>query len=97
MGGKGPSLPELQQPAPIDDVLKEQRNEFNDCLPCRLMGSVAFTGLGIYSLWSGTNQLNEREYEILKSGSRFGMKSRRASIYVLSAALVGLGVYRLKN
>jgi hypothetical protein len=62
-----------------------------------MTGSVAFTGLGLYSLWSGTNQLNEREREIIKSGSRFGMRSRRAGIYVMSATLVGLGVYRLRN
>jgi hypothetical protein len=41
MGGKGPSLPELQQPIAIEDVLKEQRNDY-DCLPCRLMGTMLF-------------------------------------------------------
>lgn len=53
--------------------------------------------MGIYSFASGMKQLRERELEILKSGSRFGMRSRRAGIYVLSATLVGLGVYRLQN
>ncbi|CZT22387.1 uncharacterized protein RCC_08257 [Ramularia collo-cygni] len=93
---KNPSLPELEPPINIKDALAEQRSDF-DCLPCRLMGSTAFAGLGIYSYASGMKQLREREYEILKSGSKFGMRSRRAGIYAISATLVGLGVYRLQN
>lgn len=42
-------------------------------------------------------QLRERDVEILRSGTRLGLGARRASIYVLSAALVGLGAYRLVN
>lgn len=59
-------------------------------------GSAAFTGLGIYSYASGMKQLREREREIMKSGSLVGLGPRRGMIYMLSAGLVGLGVYRLR-
>ena len=64
---------------------------------CGLLGSAAFTGLGVYSYASGMSQLRQRELEILKSGTRYGLGARRASIYVLSASLVGIGAYRLVN
>lgn len=60
-------------------------------------GSMAFTGLGIYSYASGMKQLREREMEILKSGSRFGLGARKGGILGISAALVGIGMYRLVN
>jgi len=62
----------------------------------RLAGSAAFTGLGIYSYASGMSQLRQREMEILKSGSMFGMGPRRGAIMALSATLVGMGFYRFK-
>ena len=42
-------------------------------------------------------QLRERELEILRSGSRIGIPARKAGVFVTSAILVGLGVYRLRN
>ncbi|KAK4540398.1 hypothetical protein LTR36_009255 [Oleoguttula mirabilis] len=93
---KQPTLSELSKPADVRTVLAQQEKDF-DCTPCRLMGSAAFTGLGIYSYASGMSQLRQREIEILKSGSRFSLGARKASIYALSASLVGLGVYRLTN
>ena len=60
-------------------------------------GSAVFTGMGIYSYASGMRQLRERNLEILKSGSRFGLGARKGAIYVLSASLVGMGAYRLVN
>ena len=64
---------------------------------CGILGSAAFTGLGIYSYASGMSQLRQRELEILQSATRYGLGARRASIYVLSATLVGIGAYRLVN
>nr|POE56412.1 hypothetical protein CFP56_50956 [Quercus suber] len=55
------------------------------------LGSAAFSALGVYSYASGMSQLREREREILRSGSRFGLGARKGAIYVLSASLVGLG------
>ncbi|OQN96701.1 hypothetical protein B0A48_17125 [Cryoendolithus antarcticus] len=87
------SLPALQQPAPLPSTLSTQRKDY-DCTSCRLMGSAAFTSLGVYSHWSGMAQLRAREAEILRSGSRFGMGIRRMGIWGLSGSLVGMGVYR---
>ncbi|KAK4627355.1 hypothetical protein CLAFUW4_04686 [Fulvia fulva] len=92
-----PSLKELKDQTPLNDVLKEQTAQYDDCLPCRLMGSAAFTGLGIYTWHSGMKQLRERDYEIVKSGTRFGIQARKGAILVTSAVMVGLGVYRLRN
>ncbi|CAK4032557.1 Hypothetical predicted protein [Lecanosticta acicola] len=89
------TLRSLQDDTKIEDVLAQQQKDY-DCLPCRLMGSAAFAGLGIYSYGSGMSQLRKRELEILQSGSRIGMGPRKAGIYVISGILVGLGVYRLK-
>lgn len=94
---KQSNLANLQKPAKLDDVLAKQKDEYEDCMPCRLIGSAAFTGLGIYTYNSGRKQLNERELEILRSGSRFGIGARRFGLVGLSAALVGVGVYRLVN
>ncbi|KAF2169133.1 hypothetical protein M409DRAFT_52419 [Zasmidium cellare ATCC 36951] len=91
-----PTLHDLQSETKLKQVLADQQKDY-DCLRCRLMGSIAFTGLGIYSYASGMKQLRERELEILKSGSRFGLGARRGGIVGMSAVLVGLGVYRLVN
>ncbi|KAK0287436.1 hypothetical protein LTR91_001736 [Friedmanniomyces endolithicus] len=90
------SVQELQQPTSVKDALALQQRDY-DCTSCRVMGSVVFTGMGIYSYASGMRQLREREREILRSGSRFGLGARKGAIYALSASLVGLGVYRLQN
>jgi len=84
------------KPVAIDTSLaKQKREEFEDCTPCRLMGATAFIGMGWYTHYSGVQQLQVREREILKSGSRFGMGARRMGIAGLSVGLVGAGVYRL--
>ncbi|KAF2767061.1 hypothetical protein EJ03DRAFT_161413 [Teratosphaeria nubilosa] len=96
MSDSSPVNDSLAPPAPVKDVIAQQRADY-DCTPCRLMGSLVFTGLGVYTYGSGMRQLREREMEILRSGTMFGMRVRRGSIYALSASLVGLGVYRLVN
>ena len=88
-----PTLAELQKPLPASSIPLD--DEYQDCTPCRLMGSAAFTGLGIYTFYSGRKQLRERELEILKSGSRFGLGARRGAVLGMSAILVGMGVFRL--
>lgn len=90
-------LDRLSQPDKIKDVVSRQNDEYEDCTPCRLMGSAAFTGMGIYTFYSGHRQIQEREREILRSGSRFGPLARKWAIGGLSAALVGAGVFRLFN
>ena len=56
-----------------------------------------FIGLGAYSYHSGENQLQLQRAAILKSGSRFGMKSRQAGITGIAMAFVGMGLWRLIN
>lgn len=90
-----PTLPTT--PLPASETQSQLSAEYDDCLPCRLMGSAAFTGLGIYSYASGMSQLKKQEETILRSGSRFGMAPRKAGIFGVSAVLVGMGVYRLRN
>ena len=85
----------------LNDSLSAQRNEYDDCMPCRLMGSAAFTGLGFYTYYSGRKQLKERKVEIerqlAKGTTRFGLGARRASTVAISALLVAVGAYRLVN
>lgn len=85
----------------LNESLTTQRKEFEDCTPCRLMGSAAFTGLGVYTYWSGRHQLNERKAEISRQvangTTKFGLAARRANLVVISATLVAVGAYRLVN
>jgi hypothetical protein len=92
-----PSTPQLDpSETKLRDTLKAQQKDY-DCTPCRIMGSTAFVGLGIYTYASGTKQLKQQESIILKSGSVFGMRSRHGAILATSAVLAGLGMYRLVN
>lgn len=61
------------------------------------LGASAFIGLGGYSYFSGKFQLQQQEAKILKSGTRFGMRSRHAGITGISLALLGMGLWRLVN
>ena len=100
MPAQNSTLAALQKDPSVSDVEKSGR-EFEDCTPCRLMGSAAFTGLGIYTYYSGNKQLREREMEIMQkvhsSGSRFGIGARRFAVFGTSAVLVAMGGYRLVN
>ena len=62
-----------------------------------MAGATAFIGLGAYSYFSGKRQLQLREAAIKKSGSRFGMGSRRAGITGIALTFVGMGIWRLVN
>lgn len=95
-----PTLASLQKPLDPSEVQRQHLStdpEYQDCTPCRLMGSAAFTGLGVYTAYSGMKQLrqHELEMEILRKGSRFGVGARKVAVLGTSAVLVGMGVYRL--
>jgi len=92
---KLPNVHELQKPEPLHEVLA--KDKFEDCMPCRIMGATTFAGLGVFSYFSGQNQLQQQRAQIIKSGSMFGMKSRQAGITTISLTLVGLGFWRLVN
>ncbi|MCJ1238599.1 hypothetical protein MMC14_006589 [Varicellaria rhodocarpa] len=89
------TLYQLQQPEKLHDVI--QKDKPDDCLSCRITGATAFIGLGAYSYFSGQHQLGKQRTTILKSGSRFGMKSREYGITSIAVALVGMGLWRLVN
>ncbi|KAK2806794.1 hypothetical protein FQN50_005656 [Emmonsiellopsis sp. PD_5] len=65
-----------------------------DCLACKITGSFAFIGLGVYSFVTGMGNLKQQEKAILKSSSKYRMGSRRLGIATISATLVGMGVWR---
>ncbi|KAI9643225.1 hypothetical protein NHQ30_007841 [Ciborinia camelliae] len=92
------SVQALDRQERLTDVLKKDEAQWqDDCLPCRLTGSFAFIGLGIYSYVSGHSQLKAQESKILKSKSMFGMKSRQTGITGIALTLVGMGLWRLRN
>ncbi|TLS28693.1 hypothetical protein PpBr36_01525 [Pyricularia pennisetigena] len=92
MGGdRIPPLSTLDRPENYKDLLKD---EVDDCLGCRIIGSGAFVGLGAYSYFSGMAQLEKQKALILKSKSPFGMRSRKFGITGLSLTLVYMGIWR---
>ncbi|KAH3908178.1 hypothetical protein HBI56_191670 [Parastagonospora nodorum] len=70
------------------------RPEFEDCTPCRVIGTATFVGLGAATYVSGHSQLREAEAAIRASKSMFGMRSRRVAVTSTASIMVGLGVYR---
>ncbi|OJJ02812.1 hypothetical protein ASPVEDRAFT_42324 [Aspergillus versicolor CBS 583.65] len=71
--------------------------EFEDCFTCRATGSAAFIGLGVYSYYTGMSNLQKQEQSIMRSATKYKMGSRRLGIATISAALVGVGVWRAFN
>lgn len=88
-------VPSLIASPDLKESLSAHHNQYEDCAPCRLMGASVFIGLGGYTYYSGRKQLKEREIEIIKRGGRLGMGGRRVAIAGMSAALVGVGLWRL--
>ncbi|KAL4942524.1 hypothetical protein BDV06DRAFT_192012 [Aspergillus oleicola] len=69
----------------------------DDCFSCRATGSAAFIGLGVYSYYTGMAQLRKQEQSIMRGATRYKMGSRQLGIASISAALVGLGLWRAFN
>ncbi|KAH7070644.1 hypothetical protein BKA63DRAFT_518868 [Paraphoma chrysanthemicola] len=76
------------------EALKQDKAQFDDCTPCRIVGSATFLGLGAFTYASGHSQLSANEAAVRASKSMFGMASRRAAITGTASVMVGLGVYR---
>ncbi|KAI9806760.1 MAG: hypothetical protein M1825_006217 [Sarcosagium campestre] len=87
---------DLDKPEQLDKLLKAEEPK-EDCWPCRITGSAALIGLGVYSFFSSRHQLNLQRAKIIKSGSRFGMQTRQTGVTGMAAVLVGMGVWRLVN
>ncbi|KAH7082344.1 hypothetical protein FB567DRAFT_474780, partial [Paraphoma chrysanthemicola] len=76
------------------EALKQDKAQFDDCTPCRIVGTATFLGLGAFTYVSGHSQLQANEAAVRASKSMFGMASRRAAITGTASVMVGLGVYR---
>ncbi|KAB8079245.1 hypothetical protein BDV29DRAFT_165162 [Aspergillus leporis] len=72
-------------------------DKFDDCLACRVTGSAAFIGLGVYSYYTGMSNLRKQENAVMQSATKYKMGSRRLGIATISATLVGMGIYRAFN
>ncbi|KAF2024961.1 hypothetical protein EK21DRAFT_104324 [Setomelanomma holmii] len=86
-------VPEVTAPT-FKEALKQDKAQFDDCTPCRIVGSATFIGLGAFTYVSGHSQLQANEAAVRASKSMFGMVSRRAAITSTASVMVGLGVYR---
>ncbi|KAF2824893.1 hypothetical protein CC86DRAFT_296017 [Ophiobolus disseminans] len=78
----------------LKEALQQDKRQFDDCTPCRIVGSATFIGLGAFTYVSGHSQLTANEAAVRASKSMFGMGSRRAAITSTASVMVGLGVYR---
>lgn len=72
-------------------------DQYDDCMACRVTGSAAFIGLGVYSYYTGMSNLRKQEHAVMQSATKYKMGSRRLGIATISATLVGMGVYRAFN
>ncbi|RMJ23433.1 hypothetical protein PHISP_05686 [Aspergillus sp. HF37] len=72
-------------------------DKFDDCTACRVTGSAAFIGLGVYSYRTGMNNLRKQEKAIMRGATKYKMGSRQLGIVTISATLVGMGVWRAFN
>ncbi|KAL2216238.1 hypothetical protein M432DRAFT_641931 [Thermoascus aurantiacus ATCC 26904] len=83
------------QPQDVKRVLAQEG--YDDCTACRVTGSAAFIGLGVYSYVTGMRNLRKQEKAIMQSPTKYKMGSRQLGILTISAALVGMGVWRAFN
>ncbi|CEO59968.1 hypothetical protein PMG11_04615 [Penicillium brasilianum] len=72
-------------------------DKWDDCMSCRVTGSAAFVGLGVYSYYTGMKNLRKQETAIMQGPTKYKMGSRRLGIATISASLIGLGVWRAFN
>ncbi|KAJ9620659.1 uncharacterized protein PV06_04639 [Exophiala oligosperma] len=86
---KGQKFDDFEDPKAFD--------KDDDCLSCRVLGSTALTSLGVYTYYSGMQQLRTQRKVIELSKSKYKYGSRQLGIVSLSATLVGLGIYRMFN
>ncbi|KAI2903463.1 hypothetical protein CBS76997_3060 [Aspergillus niger] len=83
------------QPKDAKRALAE--DAYDDCLACRVTGSAAFVGLGVYSYYTGMKNLKMQEKAIMQSATKYKMGSRQLGIFTISATLVGMGLWRAFN
>jgi len=79
-------------PKDVEKVIAQDK--YDDCLACKVTGTLALVGLGGWSYVSGMKNLRLQEQTILKSRSKYRMGSRRLGVVTISATLVGMGIWR---
>ncbi|KAJ5640620.1 hypothetical protein N7528_000245 [Penicillium herquei] len=79
----------------VKQVLAEEK--YDDCLSCRVTGSAAFVGLGVYSYYTGMQNLRKQEKIIMQGPTKYKMGSRQLGIATISATLIGMGLWRAFN
>ncbi|KAL1986032.1 hypothetical protein VTN96DRAFT_7045 [Rasamsonia emersonii] len=89
------SAPWQMKPEEVEKALAGE--QFDDCMACRVTGSVAFIGLGVYSYVTGMRNLRRQEKAIMQSPTKYKMGSRRLGIATISASLIGMGLWRAFN
>ncbi|KAJ5125425.1 hypothetical protein N7448_004746 [Penicillium atrosanguineum] len=82
---------------PKDAKLALAEDKWDDCMSCRVTGSAAFIGAGIYSYHSGMTNLRKQEKSIMQSTSQYKMGSRRLGVSAIAGTLIAMGVYRAFN
>ncbi|KAK6526355.1 hypothetical protein TWF694_004953 [Orbilia ellipsospora] len=79
-------------PAALSEEERQRLAKY-DCLPCRLTGAAAFTGLGGYMLVAGRRQLAAEQAKLTK----WQLLARKGSIHGIGIGLIAAGLYRLVN
>ncbi|TGZ82794.1 hypothetical protein EX30DRAFT_369849 [Ascodesmis nigricans] len=98
---KIPPLPDKVDPRAVGaqpyDIETFMRLDQGECTACKIIGSVAFMGLGGYTFYSGMKNLNANAAAIAASNSRFGIGIRKVTIATMAGGFVAAGVIRLMN
>ncbi|KAJ5082813.1 hypothetical protein N7532_011856 [Penicillium argentinense] len=83
------------QPKDAKQALAEDK--YDDCMSCKVTGSAAFIGLGVYSYYTGMQNLRKQEKIIMQGPTKYKMGSRKLGIATISASLIGAGLWRAFN
>ncbi|KAF3929441.1 hypothetical protein AA313_de0204423 [Arthrobotrys entomopaga] len=86
------TVPGPSDPTTLSDEERQRLAKY-DCLPCRLTGAAAFTGLGGYMLVAGRRQLAAEQANLTK----WQLLVRKGSIHGIGISLIAAGLYRLVN
>jgi len=84
-------------PLELDNPNAYGSGTYEDCLSCRIVGSTALISLGGYTYVTGMKNLRQQRQAIELSKSRYKYGSRQLGTVIISATLVGMGLYRTFN
>ncbi|KAK6513445.1 hypothetical protein TWF281_005070 [Arthrobotrys megalospora] len=93
MSSSTPHPTDPSEPQLSEEEKQRLRLAKYDCLPCRLTGAAAFTGLGGYMLIAGRRQLAAEQQNL----TRWQLLARKGGIHGIGIGLIAAGLYRLVN